>query len=379
MSNGRIFLIGQQESDWIPMVETPYDQEEILQHALAQYPDLLPGDQIDPESPRRWLLVRRELGVPGTADGGNIWSLDHLFLDQDGIPTFVECKRASDTRSRREVVAQMLDYAANGTGYWPIDRLRQAATETANSENLDIDSQIEVLLEIESDENDENEDSIEAFWEQVEANLRQGRIRLLFVADVIPRELRRLVEFLNAKMTDVEVLAVEVKQFLGHGQKAMVPRVIGLTEAAREKKPGRTSPKYTRATFLDNCLPEAAPLFNYILDKTPEEGHTIKWHRSCFVARLFSPLDGREVSFVYGYPSGELQFFTLYLQRNFPQIDLAELWQTLLDTNLFHDKYKNTLSAKVTAENLPQLRKAYDLILTHMKRLMEDERQKTER
>ena len=39
----------------------------------------------------------------------------------------VECKRASDTRTRREVVAQMLDYAANGTQYWPIDRLRQAA------------------------------------------------------------------------------------------------------------------------------------------------------------------------------------------------------------------------------------------------------------
>jgi len=38
--------------------------------------------------------------------------LDHLLLDQDGIPTFVECKRASDTRIRREVVAQMLDYAA---------------------------------------------------------------------------------------------------------------------------------------------------------------------------------------------------------------------------------------------------------------------------
>jgi hypothetical protein len=379
MSNGRIFLIGQQENDWVPMVETPYDQEEILQHALAQYPDLLPGDQINPESPRRWLLVRRELGVPGTADGGGIWSLDHLFLDQDGIPTFVECKRASDTRSRREVVAQMLDYAANGTEYWPIDRLRQAATETANSQNLDIDAQIEALLGLDGDEAEEEEDGIEAFWKEVETNLRQGRIRLLFVADAIPRELRRLVEFLNAKMTDVEVLAVEVKQFLGHGQKAMVPRVIGLTEATREKKPGRTSPKYNRSTFLDDCLPEAIPLYNYVLDKTPEKGHTIKWHRSCFVARLFSPRDGREVSFIYGYPSGELQFFTLYLQRHFPQTKVAELWQILLDTNLFHKTAKHTLSTKATAENQPQLRQAYDLILSHMKTLVADKETENER
>lgn len=42
------------------------------------------------------------------------WSLDHLVVDQDAVPTFVEVKRASDTRARREVMAQMLDYAAKG-------------------------------------------------------------------------------------------------------------------------------------------------------------------------------------------------------------------------------------------------------------------------
>ncbi|MFO7539058.1 MAG: hypothetical protein R6X32_13520 [Chloroflexota bacterium] len=378
MSNGRIFLIGQTENDWIPMVETPYDQEEILQHALAQYPDLLPGDQINPESPRRWLLVKRELGVPGMANGGGIWSLDHLFLDQDGIPTFVECKRAGDTRSRREVVAQMLDYAANGTEYWPMDRLRQAATETASSRNLDIDSQIENLLGLDGEEAQEEEEHIETFWKEVETNLRQGRIRLLFVADAIPRELRRLVEFLNDKMTDVQVLAVEVKQFLGHGQTAMVPRIIGLTEKSREKKPGRTSPIYTRATFLNDCLPEAVPFVTYVLDKTDEEGHTIRWRQSCFVARLFSLQDGREVSFAYVYPAGELQFYTGYLQRDFPKINLGELWRALLDTKLFHNNAEHTLSAKISAENQVQLRQAYDLILYHMKKLTNHTEQETE-
>src|SRR5688572_15849966 len=66
-----------------------------LQALLADYPDLIPGDQINFEEPRRWMLIARELGVPGVEDGTGRWSLDHLFLDQDGIPTFVECKRAS--------------------------------------------------------------------------------------------------------------------------------------------------------------------------------------------------------------------------------------------------------------------------------------------
>ena len=106
MKNAKIFLV-EGKRKLTPMTETAYEREDDLQALLADYPDLLPGDQIDPENPRRWLLVARELGVPGSEEETGRWSLDHLFLDQDGTPTFVECKRAADTRARREVVAQI--------------------------------------------------------------------------------------------------------------------------------------------------------------------------------------------------------------------------------------------------------------------------------
>ncbi|MCA9150276.1 MAG: hypothetical protein KDA92_13290, partial [Planctomycetales bacterium] len=107
------------DTQLVPLVDTPYDSELILQQLLASYPDLLAGDQIRPTAARRWLLVTREMAVPGELKGGGRWSLDHLFLDQDGIPTLVEVKRSTDTRIRREVVGQMLDYAANAVVYWP--------------------------------------------------------------------------------------------------------------------------------------------------------------------------------------------------------------------------------------------------------------------
>ena len=69
-------------------------------------------------------LVTREMAVPGEEDGAGRWSLDHLFLDQDAIPTLVEVKRSCDTRIRREVVGQMLDYAANAVAYWPVEEIR---------------------------------------------------------------------------------------------------------------------------------------------------------------------------------------------------------------------------------------------------------------
>ena len=45
-------------------------------------------------------------------------------MDQFGVPTLVEVKRSSDTRIRREVVGQLLEYAANGPRYWPVEQLR---------------------------------------------------------------------------------------------------------------------------------------------------------------------------------------------------------------------------------------------------------------
>ena len=113
-----------------PMVEQAYESEDVLQGLLAQYPDLLAGDEMDPDNPRRWLLVSREMGVPDDADSAGRWSLDHLFLDQDGILTLVEVKRATDTRARREVVAQMLDYAANAVLYWPHETIVAAFERT---------------------------------------------------------------------------------------------------------------------------------------------------------------------------------------------------------------------------------------------------------
>jgi hypothetical protein len=78
ISKARIFLAGEVDGKWIPMEETPYDQETTLQVAIAEYPDLLPGDQIDPDDPPRWLLVKREMGVPEDAGSGSVGSLDHL-------------------------------------------------------------------------------------------------------------------------------------------------------------------------------------------------------------------------------------------------------------------------------------------------------------
>src|SRR5437016_718316 len=73
------------------------DEDAELQRILEKNPDLLPGDQIDPEDPCRWLLIKREMPVPDPNTGTSRWSIDFFFVDQGAIPTFVECKRFMDT------------------------------------------------------------------------------------------------------------------------------------------------------------------------------------------------------------------------------------------------------------------------------------------
>ncbi|MBW4540322.1 MAG: hypothetical protein KME43_14420 [Myxacorys chilensis ATA2-1-KO14] len=226
MSAG-IYVI-QENGQLVEMAERAYDSEALLQELLEKYPNLLAGDQINNAHPRRWLLISREMSVPFEEAGAGRWFVDHLFLDQDGILTLVEVKRSSDTRIRREVVGQMLDYAANGVAHWTVDRIRTSFEASCQTQDQESEQVLAEFLNGDAD--------AEKFWQQVATNLQIGKIRMLFVADQIPLELQRIVEFLNVQMNPAEVLAVEIKQFVGQGLKTLVPRVLGQTVEAQKNK-----------------------------------------------------------------------------------------------------------------------------------------------
>ncbi|MGD9755011.1 MAG: hypothetical protein AB7W59_28810 [Acidimicrobiia bacterium] len=229
-----IFLLNPAGGGLVEMVAEPYDSEDVLQRLLEQHPSLLAGAQMRPDDPRRWLLVQREAGVADRPDGPAQWSVDHLFVCQDAVPTIVEVKRASDTRLRREVVGQMLDYAANGVLHWPDGRLRELHASSAGVDGADPNDAVLALI------GSDDPADVDRFWEQVDANLRSGRVRMVFVADVIPDRLRRIVEFLNEAMTRAEVFAVAVPQYNGKGHQALVPRLIGNSTRAQDAKRARS-------------------------------------------------------------------------------------------------------------------------------------------
>lgn len=83
MAKSKLFLVSEesggdgsegqgakQRDKFVLLEEAGYVSEESLQRYLGDCPDLLPGDQISPDAPRRWLLVSREMSVPAAEGEG---------------------------------------------------------------------------------------------------------------------------------------------------------------------------------------------------------------------------------------------------------------------------------------------------------------------
>ena len=243
-----------------PLAEKPFTTEDVLQQLIANHPELLSGEQIRPDDPLRWILIKREMQIEG-------WAVDHLLLDQHARPTLVEVKRGSNREIRRNIVGQMLDYAATASSVWADHKIRQVFEESQDEP----DEIIGELLQ------GDDEPDIDEYWERVSANLEANRLRLLFVADEIPAELERVVKFLNEQTRDtLEVLAVEVKQYPGQFGDALVSRVIGEVRQERQQPSAALGRK---EAILERCSPSSRQALLSLTEAAQAAGARVRWAR----------------------------------------------------------------------------------------------------
>lgn len=192
--------------------------EEGLQKLIEQYPQTIPGSQIDPgsEDPPRFVLLCREMTIGS-------WSLDFLLVDQYSIPTLVETKLVENPESRRAVVGQIMEYAANAADAWGEGRLREKAAEYWSKRGKELG---EVLIEAFGGDDFDVDD----FWSNVEENLQRSKIRLIIAADELHPEVRRIIEYLNTETRNIAILGLELRCY-GEDEDfiVLVPRLVGQT------------------------------------------------------------------------------------------------------------------------------------------------------
>lgn len=283
-----------------PLDGERFEKEDDLQALIAEHLELLDGRQMRPEDPLRWILIAREQRIADSADAAARWAVDHLLADQYAVPTLVEVKRGRNPEIRRTIVGQMLEYAAHAARTWTADTLRHAFEESTDDPGAELGK----LLQPDGDE----EPDADGFWERVATNLAAGRLRLLFVADDIPDELARVVEFLNAQMPGIEVLAVEIKQFKGDSRQTLVPRVLGRTAASPRPHAvhGARRLKLDRESFLNAFdVPEHRSVADRLLDAASQSGAVLHWGSNGVSIQIPCSCKKKPVSVAWFFPPSE--------------------------------------------------------------------------
>ncbi|MBW2037476.1 MAG: hypothetical protein JRI41_08375, partial [Deltaproteobacteria bacterium] len=147
--------------------------ESWLQELLDNSPDLLPVNMIDDRIDPPLFSLGREITNPSGA-------IDNLFLSRSGHVVLVETKLWRNPESRRQVVAQIIDYAGH-VRKWDYAKLCSLWSSRHTTT-----SSLWASVAPEEDEQD---------WvDRVSRNLEGGRMALLIVGDGIKSQTQQLAD-----------------------------------------------------------------------------------------------------------------------------------------------------------------------------------------
>lgn len=247
-----LFLVS--DDTLVPALEQHYETEAELQDILTKHPNLLSKDSSDPH---KFALIEAEFTI--SSDEGSTFALDHLMVNDKGVLCLVEVKRSTDTRARREVVAQMLDYAS-----------RIASVDVGSLRDLfTLNNHDFCTLEL---------FGTDAFWERVSMNLKAERVDLYFVADSNHKSLLTILGFLGRQFSNIGVFAVEVKQFQS-GSSALLTSSVQSFNQNEKIKVATPSFLWDASSFSEKLLDiergRLEPVVFHLMELWRQEGYSI--------------------------------------------------------------------------------------------------------
>lgn len=178
-----------------------FDTEGELEKVVASQPNLLETDDEEPLALVSSQVMLPEAGLP-----------DLLFVSEAGLPVAAEVKLARNGESRRQVVAQVVDYVSDLTSL-TVDELDQR-----------VDGSLETALR--SFDAGSDIDEFDRRWQAVGANLRAGLARVVLVLDGVGPDLERIVRFLSDH-SNLDVRLVTISKYGAPKVGTLyVPRII---------------------------------------------------------------------------------------------------------------------------------------------------------
>lgn len=191
-----------------------FDKEDVIEELLeTDFSKLLGLDETDLV---QFVCRQLNLSTAGKAD--------LFFVSGDGLPILVEVKRGVNPQSRREVVAQVIDYlsALSQLDVHELDARTQHRLESA-------------LTDLAADESE-----LKTLWAALAGNLRTGKAKIVVVVDEAPPpDLVRICQFL-AENSGLDMQLLKVQRFKDHEFEVFVPQI--LVDSSFQQKPRNVSP-----------------------------------------------------------------------------------------------------------------------------------------
>lgn len=183
--------------------------------------ELLPLEQVEPGA-GKFIPVCRELPLPKS--GGTVY-LDVFGVTSAGRPVLVECKLWRNPQARREVIAQILEYAAllRGWSYADLTARLKAKLGWDGANPLYSQAAAHGCLLSEAD-----------FTDAVSRNLRNGDFHLIVAGDGIREDAQAIAEHIGDK--GARIALVEFQRWEdSEGNRLIVPSVPFRTTVVRQR------------------------------------------------------------------------------------------------------------------------------------------------
>ena len=212
----RLVLTGDSDDLVLPPVSmaSASRNEAWLRDFLLAHPDALPAAEIDPAFADP-VAVCSELRTPAGP-------VDAVFVNRNGALVLVECKLFRNPQARREVIAQILDYAKE-LSRWGYADLQAAVSQRLRrpGENLLFRMVAELYPSLDE----------ATFVDSVSRNLARGRFLLLVAGDGIRQEMEAIAEYVQDHAPLRFTLGlVELRGFeLPGGRLLVQPRILART------------------------------------------------------------------------------------------------------------------------------------------------------
>lgn len=292
--------------------------------------------------------------------------IDHLMLDVfQGILVLVEDKLSRNGEIRRKVMGQINDYACKVSG-WDLEMIKSCFYEN----------------------NPDAKKYTKEFWNLVKDNMVNERIRLAFVADTIPVQLREMISFNQRHCTEsIEWYAVEVNRhrIKVPGQKDPLifvsKQIIGDVKEKKSSSSKALQSRWDEQQTLDRIANEFSidqcEISRKILKDLPEMGYQIEYGRGEKQIRISFILMGKSVVQLSVLKKGIVLMpatkdFASICKNTYTQKEIETMFTDLpiKDENYDKDCYVKPTAVSIKVSQLEDIEN-YSYILGVLKELYE--------